>query len=93
MFEKNVKNSEEENKALSTRLTTAQSELAKSKKALSEFEMRFVAQKLLSEAGTIIADVEKEVEAVKKQCAPLLEEGGVRVFVWFYCLAILVDIF
>merc|ERR1719174_1642839 len=67
---------EKEKKDLQTRLTTAQTELAKYKKALSEFEQRFVAQKLLGEANGMVEALEAEVAKVTASCAPLLEEGG-----------------
>merc|ERR1719174_521319 len=74
--EKDVKNTEEEKKDLQTRLTTAQTELAKCNKALSEFEQRFEAQKLLGEANGMVEALEAEVAKVTASCAPLLEEGG-----------------
>merc|ERR1719174_338641 len=74
--EKDVKNTEEEKKDLQTRLTTAQTELAKYNKALSEFEQRFEAQKLLGEANGMVEALEAEVAKVTASCAPLLEEGG-----------------
>mmetsp|Transcript_35079 Transcript_35079/g.100743 ORF Transcript_35079/g.100743 Transcript_35079/m.100743 type:complete len:1846 (+) Transcript_35079:263-5800(+) len=69
-------NHEEQLKKLQSKLSAIQVELTKSKKAASEREQKFVAKKLLAEAGDMLGEVEAEIEKATETSSPLVSDGG-----------------
>ncbi|CAE8620017.1 unnamed protein product, partial [Polarella glacialis] len=67
---------EEELKKLQAKLQSIKAQLTEAKKAASQQEQRFVARKLLSEAGDMVSEVEADVEKVGVAAEPLLKDNG-----------------
>eukprot|EP00930_Biecheleria_cincta_P032600 TRINITY_DN22604_c0_g1_i1.p1 TRINITY_DN22604_c0_g1~~TRINITY_DN22604_c0_g1_i1.p1 ORF type:complete len:2058 (+),score=625.53 TRINITY_DN22604_c0_g1_i1:78-6176(+) len=72
---------EEELQKIEDRLKKVKSQLSESKKAASQQEQRFVARKLLAEAGDLVTEVEEEVKKVSAVAAPLIDRNGMTFLV------------